>query len=763
MPPTDPGSRPPRPPPDDPPPASHERFGEQVHRSRQQVDRLQRRARAPGGEPGARVDEAVEALHTALEELRVTEEELRVQNEQLAESQTLVEAERMRYAELFQLAPDAYLVTDAAGIIAEANHAASALLNIPAHHLSGKPLAFFVPVPLRGEFRARLEQVRALGRLDEWEFQVQPRGARAPVPVSCTVAAVHGPAGIDGLRWLVRDVSERQRAEADRAALLREEAARTEAEAARARLEAVVRAMPGGVLIAEAPDGRIVMHNAEAERILRRPVRPLTIAEYGQRGVMRVDGTPLPPGEYPLARSLLRGETITETEVLYPHGDGTVVTLRLSSAPVRGPDGAIVAAVSTFTDVTEALRAARTEHFLAQVSEVLASSLEPREVLQQVARVCAGSLADYCIVHVEEGDSFRAAGIAHADPAWEERVREVLRAFPVPADADQPVMRVLRTGTPEMIAVVDDAALRDMCIGPEHQEAVRSLGVSSAIVVPIRAKGRTLGAVSLARTRGERYDPHDLEVAEELARRAALAVENARLYEQARQAVRARDEVVAVVSHDLRNPLNAVLIAATVLAEYGDVERLSDRDRKQVEIIRRAAEQMTSLTQDLLEVSALESGSMTMQPRACPAGPLLRAVEEMFAPVAQEEGLALAVAPADELPAAHADYGRVLQVFGNLVANAIKFTPPGGRVELGAECAGEWLRFWVRDTGPGIAPEHLPRLFDRFWQARRGGKAGAGLGLAIAKSIVEAHGGQIWAESAAGGGSTFRFTLPVMG
>ncbi|HEU0301996.1 MAG TPA: GAF domain-containing sensor histidine kinase, partial [Longimicrobium sp.] len=381
--------------------------------------------------------------------------------------------------------------------------------------------------------------------------------------------------------------------------------------------------------------------------------------------------------------------------------------------------------------------------------------------LQQVARVCAGSLADYCIVHVEEGDYFRAAGIAHADPARLEQVRDVLRAFPVPLDADQPVMRVLRTGVPELMAVVDEATLEDMTIGPEHREAIRALGVTSAIVVPIRAKGRILGAVSLARTGGEGYDARDLAVAEELARRAALAVENARLYEQARQAVHVRDEVVAVVSHDLRNPLNAVLIASTVLAEYGGAEALSERDRKQLQIIRRAAEQMTALTQDLLEVSSLESGSMAMRPRSCATGALLRAVEEMFGPVADEEGVALAIFPADDLPAAHADYGRVLQVFGNLVGNAIKFTPHGGRVELGAECRGEWLCFWVRDTGPGIEPEHLPRLFDRFWQAQRGGKAGAGLGLAIAKSIVEAHGGQIWVESGSAGGNTFRFTLPA--
>jgi signal transduction histidine kinase len=300
-----------------------------------------------------------------------------------------------------------------------------------------------------------------------------------------------------------------------------------------------------------------------------------------------------------------------------------------------------------------------------------------------------------------------------------------------------------------------------MCTGPDHVDMVRALGLSSAIVVPIRAKGRTLGAISLARTGSEPYGAGDLEVAQEVARRAALAVENARLYEQARHAVRARDEVVAVVSHDLRNPLNAVLIAATVLAEYGDVERLSERDRKQVEIIRRSAEQMTSLAQDLLEVSSLESGSVSMNPRPCAPSVLVGAAEEMFRPVAEEKGVVLVVGDAVDIPPAQADYGRMLQVFGNLVANAIKFTPPGGRVEVGAERAVDYVRFWVRDTGPGIEREHLPRLFDRFWQARRGGRAGAGLGLAIAKSIVEGHGGQIWAESAPGEGSTFHFTLPV--
>ena len=734
-------------------------FRRAVADARARVGELRRRGHEHGGEDG---QELLEELLTAHEELQVTEEELRVQNEELARSEAALEAERLRYWEMFQQAPDAYLVTDPGGTILECNHAAGALLNVSARRLFRKPLGVFVPGDARREFRARLAQAAQLGRLDDWETILQPRRGE-PVEVACTVAAVRGPdGGVKALRWMVRDVTERRRAEADRRALLREEAAREEAERGRAFLETIVRQMPGGVVIAEAPHGRIVMHNAEAERILRHPLDGIdAIADYTRRGMLHPDGTPFRGEEYPLARALLHGETVDGAHVRYRLGDGTVATLRVSCAPVRGPDGGIMAAVSTFTDATEALGAAHREHFLAEVSEVLSSSLEPREVIQQVARLCAGTLADYCIVHVTEDDAVRAHGIAHADPAREELVRGILRRFPISAEAEQPVMRALRTGGAELMAHVDDAALHELCTGPEHRDLVRALGLSSAMVVPIRAKGRILGAISLARTAGEPYGPADLALAEEVSRRAALAVENARLYDQAIKAVQARDEVVAVVSHDLRNPLNAVLIASTVLAEYGDVARLSERDRKQVEVIRRSAEQMTALTQDLLEVSSLESGSVQMNPRPCAPATLVGAAEEMFRPVAEDEGIVLACEVARELPAAEADYGRVLQVFGNLVGNALKFTPAGGTVEVGAERAVDYVRFWVRDSGPGIEREHLPRLFDRFWQARRGGRAGAGLGLAIAKTIVEAHGGQIWAESTPGEGSTFHFTLPV--
>lgn len=593
--------------------------GEQVRRVRRQIEDLHRRARSEGDRLPDLVEEALEALYTSLEELQVSEEELRQQHEELAASQARLDEERLRYLELFQHAPDAYLVTGIDGTIQEANHAAAELLNAEIGRLAGKPLAVFVPPEHRREFRQRVAQALELGRLDGWETVVAPRRA-SPVPVVCTVTAVRPGAGrTPGLRWLVRDRTEQLQA-------------------------------------------------ADARR----------------------------------------------------------------------------------------------SRFLAEVGEVLSSSLEYEEVVQAVARVSAGTLADYCVVHAQEGERVRALAVAHGDRGREELVRGLIRNYPdVPPT--HPVAAVLRTGEAERIARVDERVLERLCVDEGHRELLRALGLSSALVVPMRSRGETRGTLTLVRTGGAPYDAADLETAEEVARRAALAVENAQLYRAACRAVAARDEMVAVLSHDLRNPLNSVLIASTVLAEYGEPGHLSERDLAQVEIIRRAATQMTELVQDLLEISALESGAVQIEAAPLEVETLLTAAREMFAAAAEQSGIVLEVAGAGDLPRVRGDYGRLLQVLSNVVGNAVKFTPRGGRVEVGAERAMEYVRFWVADSGPGIAREHLPRLFDRFWQARRGAHAGSGLGLAIARSIVEAHGGQIWAESEPRAGAVFHFTLPVAG
>jgi signal transduction histidine kinase len=256
-----------------------------------------------------------------------------------------------------------------------------------------------------------------------------------------------------------------------------------------------------------------------------------------------------------------------------------------------------------------------------------------------------------------------------------------------------------------------------------------------------------------------RYAPEDLVLVEELARRAALAVENARLFHEAQRATRARDEMLGVVAHDLRNPLNTIVMGASTILEL--LPETSPLLRNHAQIVRRAADRMNRLIQDLLDVKRVEAGRLVVDPRPVTVALLVDEALEMLRPLAAAASLELLTDVAPDLPRVRADSGRMLQVFSNLVGNAIKFTPPGGRITIGVTRIDPEVRLEIADTGPGIPAEQLPHVFGQFWQGHRGDRRGIGLGLAIAKGIVEAHGGRIWVESQIGEGSRFYFTLPI--
>ncbi|MEX2376070.1 MAG: hybrid sensor histidine kinase/response regulator [Dehalococcoidia bacterium] len=229
----------------------------------------------------------------------------------------------------------------------------------------------------------------------------------------------------------------------------------------------------------------------------------------------------------------------------------------------------------------------------------------------------------------------------------------------------------------------------------------------------------------------------------------------------AEQAVRSRDEVLRVVAHDLGNSLSAVLVTTRVVLRTLPEEGFDGATRQHVSNIRRLAEQMQRLRQDLLDVAMIEAGRLSMEAEPLDPRILVEESLERYAPMAAEKAVVLDSRLAENLPWVSADEARLLQVTANLLTNAIKFTPAGGSVVLGAAQFDGNVRFFVKDTGPGIAPENLARLFDRFWTTRKGNLTGAGLGLAIAKGIVEAHGGRIWAESHVGKETTFFFTVPA--
>jgi signal transduction histidine kinase/FixJ family two-component response regulator len=408
----------------------------------------------------------------------------------------------------------------------------------------------------------------------------------------------------------------------------------------------------------------------------------------------------------------------------------------------------------------QAERARARAALLAEASRVLASSFDTGTTLAQVARLAVPELADLCIVDVLDGEGrYQQAGAAHVDPEKEGMIRTVAPGEPV---RRHPLAPMFAAGEPVLLPDVPEALVDELAGGGRMRDLLGVIGPRSAMVVPLRAGDRHIGAITLvASESGRRYGAEDLELATELGHRAGLALENARLFAQAQGALRARDEMLAVVAHDLRNPVSTIVLGADLLLDTVADDAAHAFERRHLGTVKRAAQRMNRLIQDLLEVSRMVGGKLALAPQDEDAAMLLKEASAMLRPLAEARGIAFHVQADGDLPRLRMDGARVMQVISNLVGNAVKFTPEGGAVTLGAEWVGSEVRVSIADTGAGISPEQLPHVFGRFWQADDADRRGLGLGLSIARGIVEAHGGRIWVESEPGEGSTFHFTLPA--
>jgi signal transduction histidine kinase len=370
-------------------------------------------------------------------------------------------------------------------------------------------------------------------------------------------------------------------------------------------------------------------------------------------------------------------------------------------------------------------------------------------------------LADYCSVDVLRDDHTLGdhVGVAHRDPDGADLARQIRSRYGPP-----PVLlEVMRTRTPLLISHADEASTRAHANDEEHLALLTRLNVHSVMIVPLTVRDEAFGALTLAHTEsGRHFVEHDLATAEELARMASTAIENARLHEATREAVQLRDRILALVSHDLRTPLTAIDLSGAVLLETPQAR--DDRFlHKQLEIIRRNAARMSRLIGDLLDMSSIQSGRLTLELRRCVLAPLLAESVESQLAIAEEKGVALRAEldiQGDDV--SMCDRDRIHQVLANLIGNAIKFCERGGSVTLRAECGGGEARISVTDTGPGIAPEDIEHVFELFWKGKVGAQRGTGLGLFIARGLVEAHHGRMWVDSRTGGGSRFCFTLPLV-
>lgn len=304
-------------------------------------------------------------------------------------------------------------------------------------------------------------------------------------------------------------------------------------------------------------------------------------------------------------------------------------------------------------------------------------------------------------------------------------------------------------------------AIADRCrVELDDEPRVRGSWIADdrrSMTVPMVARDRMLGTIAFAHVEsGRTFEAHDLELGAKLGRYAGLAVDNVRLLEEAQRASRMREELLAIVSHDLKNPLGVIQLAAALV-----LQNAAPPTRKHLETIERAVSRMDHLIGDLLDVGSIQAGRLAIEKRAEDAESLVREAVEQHEPLAKEKRIRLVRASGVHDVSVCCDRQRILQVFGNLVGNAIKFCRDGDTIAIRCERDGADVVFSVSDTGPGIAASELAHIFDPYWSAKQHAKKGTGLGLFISKGIVEAHGGRLSAESAPGAGATFYFALPI--
>ncbi len=430
-----------------------------------------------------------------------------------------------------------------------------------------------------------------------------------------------------------------------------------------------------------------------------------------------------------------------------------------SLATPRGPLFTVV-----LRDVTTQQRFERHEHVLAEAGRRLVATLDYDALLRVVAALPVPEIGDWCVLDVLEESDVSASGVRrvvsrHAVPEIDVAL-SAIEARGLSEDSPSRVLDVMRTGIAELVTDVSDDWIESHAL-PEEMPFMRALEVRSMLLVPLMTGERVIGAVSIGAGRARRpLDTADLALVRALADRATPAIENARNYRAAQRATAARKEVLSVVSHDLRNPLNGITICARTLLDHPPAEE-SER-RALYRSMLDATTWMHRLIQDLMDAASIDAGRMSVELKLQSVSPLLDECVQMFAARAAAQRVHLATDVDPETPLVQADRTRVVQALANLVGNALKYTPAGGTVTLGVTPRGTEALLWVRDTGVGIAPLHLPHIFERFWHLRGATRTrGTGLGLAIVQGIVTAHGGRIWAESAPGAGSTFLFTLQV--
>ena len=560
-----------------------------------------------------------------------------------------------------------------------------------------------------------------------------------------------------GRVWSFRDITERERAEA---------ALRKQSEWLRVTLDSI-----GDGVITTDGTGSVTSLNPVAEA--------LTGWRHEEALGMRLEAVfrivnerTRKPADNPAARALQEGQIVgLANHTVLVARDGTERAIDDSAAPIRDDLGNVIGVVLIFRDITEKRRdeesvrqSVETTRFLADASATLAELTDYESTLQRVATLAVPSFADWCAVDMQEPDgSIRRLVAAHSDPSKSDLARELFRRYP-PAPSDPAgIAKVLRDGEPDWMAVIPPEVLERRGGDEEYWGLIRQLGLRSYICVPLRSRARTLGVLTFVTAEsGRTYGPSDLAAAQDLAHRAVIAIENANLLAALKESDRRKDEFLAILAHELRNPLAPIRNAVHILRAKGpplpELHWATD-------VIDRQVHQMSRLVDDLLDVSRITGGKIQLRKERVEMAAVVHSAVEASRPLIDKWRHELLVHLPAEPIHLDADLTRLSQVLLNLLNNSAKYTDPGGRISLAVERDRGEVVVRVRDNGIGIPAEMLPQIFGMFTQVDRSlerAEGGLGIGLTLVQRLVELHGGTVAAHSdGTRKGSEFVVRLPV--
>jgi PAS domain S-box-containing protein len=454
-----------------------------------------------------------------------------------------------------------------------------------------------------------------------------------------------------------------------------------------------------------------------------------------------------------------RGESISR------HSDGHYFYSEVSLSQIS-TDGVVTGVVCAVRDITREKTSQTRRSFVFQAASAISESLDYEVTLKNVANFAVRKFASWCVVTLigEQGEIERV--IVGADPQ-ERDVSTLLSDIPFRCSENYINKRVHLTHQMDEAHEVDSEFLKELFPDEKERKRFEPLEISSYICVPLLVTTTLLGAITFIKGRrklslGESpfYNELDAAVASEVAGRMALAVQNARLYQETKEAVRSREDLIAAVSHDLKNPLSAISINAELISRASETSSKANVFKKLSGTIRTSVDRMTALIKELLELEKLRGGEFALVKGNFSTKSIVDMAITEIEPLMIEKSILITRSYPQQDTTINVDRERLLQVFSNLLGNALKYTPEKGTIEVSVTPLVHEVKFSVKDTGPGIQPKDLPRIFDRYWRSEISDKMGAGIGLTIARAIVSAHGGSIWAESIYGKGSTFSFTIP---